>query len=87
MFGSSSSVYGNNRSVPFTEDDAVEHPISPYAASKRAGELLAYSYHHLYGMDIPCLRFLPVYGPAQRPEMAIHNITRAISEVRPVTAV
>ncbi len=85
VFGSSSSVYGNNRKVPFAEDDPVEHPISPYAASKRAGELLAYSYHHLYGMDIPCLRFFTVYGPAQRPEMAIHKFTRAIEEGRPVT--
>jgi UDP-glucuronate 4-epimerase len=85
VFGSSSSVYGNNRKVPFAEDDPVEHPISPYAASKRAGELLAYSFHHLYGMDIPCLRFFTVYGPAQRPEMAIHKFTRAIEEGRPVT--
>jgi len=85
VFGSSSSVYGNNSSVPFSEDDAVEHPISPYAASKRAGELLAYSYHHLYGMDVPCLRFFTVYGPAQRPEMAIHKFTRAIEEGQPVT--
>ncbi len=85
VFGSSSSVYGNNSKVPFAEDDPVEHPISPYAASKRAGELLAYSYHHLYGMDISCLRFFTVYGPAQRPEMAIHKFTRAIEEGRPVT--
>jgi UDP-glucuronate 4-epimerase len=85
VFGSSSSVYGNNRKVPFSEDDPVEQPISPYAASKRAGELLAYTYHHLYGMDIPCLRFFTVYGPAQRPEMAIHKFTRAIDEGRAVT--
>jgi UDP-glucuronate 4-epimerase len=85
MFGSSSSVYGNNRKVPFAEEDPVEEPISPYAATKRAGELLAFTYHHLYGLDISCLRFFTVFGPAQRPEMAIHKFARAIHEGRPVT--
>ena len=84
IFGSSSSVYGNNPKVPFAEDDAVDHPISPYAASKKAGELIAYTYHHLYEMDIACLRFFTVYGPRQRPEMAIHKFTRLISEKKPV---
>lgn len=79
IFGSSSSVYGNNKKVPFSEDDPVNEPISPYAASKRAGELLCYTYHHLYKMPIVCLRFFTVYGPRQRPDMAIHKFTRLIA--------
>ena len=75
IFGSSSSVYGINQKVPFSEDDEVNQPISPYATTKRAGELLCYNYHHLYDMNIACLRFFTVYGPAQRPEMAIHKFT------------
>jgi UDP-glucuronate 4-epimerase len=75
LFGSSSSVYGINEKVPFSEDDEVNQPISPYATTKRAGELLCYNYHHLYGFRIACLRFFTVYGPAQRPEMAIHKFT------------
>lgn len=75
IFGSSSSVYGINRKVPFSEDDPVDLPISPYATTKRAGELLCFNYHHLYGLKTACLRFFTVYGPAQRPEMAIHKFT------------
>lgn len=75
VFGSSSSVYGINRKVPFAEDDRVDLPISPYATTKRAGELLCFNYHHLYDLKISCLRFFTVYGPAQRPEMAIHKFT------------
>jgi UDP-glucuronate 4-epimerase len=75
LFGSSSSVYGINEKVPFAEDDEVNQPISPYATTKRAGELLCYNYHHLYGLKTACLRFFTVYGPAQRPEMAIHKFT------------
>ena len=75
VFGSSSSVYGINRKVPFAEDDPVEQPISPYATTKRTGELLCFNYHHLYGLRTSCLRFFTVYGPAQRPEMAIHKFT------------
>jgi UDP-glucuronate 4-epimerase len=75
LFGSSSSVYGINEKVPFSEDDEVNQPISPYATTKRSGELLCYNYHHLYGFRIACLRFFTVYGPAQRPEMAIHKFT------------
>ncbi len=75
IFGSSSSVYGINTKVPFAEDDEVNQPISPYATTKRAGELLCYNYHHLYGLKTSCLRFFTVYGPAQRPEMAIHKFT------------
>lgn len=79
VFGSSSSVYGNNRKVPFSEDDPVDRPISPYAATKKAGEVLCHAFHHLFGIRISCLRFFTVYGPRQRPEMAIHKFTRAIT--------
>jgi UDP-glucuronate 4-epimerase len=75
IFGSSSSVYGINTKVPFAEDDEVNQPISPYATTKRTGELLCYNYHHLYGFRVACLRFFTVYGPGQRPEMAIHKFT------------
>ena len=75
IFGSSSSVYGINKKVPFSEADEVNQPISPYATTKRAGELLCYNYSHLYGLRTACLRFFTVYGPAQRPEMAIHKFT------------
>lgn len=76
IFGSSSSVYGNNAKVPFSEADPVDHPISPYAATKRAGELLCHTYHHLYEMSVICLRFFTVYGPRQRPDLAIHKFAR-----------
>jgi UDP-glucuronate 4-epimerase len=84
LFGSSSSVYGINEKVPFAEDDPIEKPISPYATTKRAGELLCYNYHHLYGLRTACLRFFTVYGPAQRPEMAIHKFTDLLWRGRPV---
>ncbi len=84
VWASSSSVYGGNTKVPFCEDDPVEHPVSPYAATKRACELIASTYHHLFGLDLIGLRFFTVYGPRQRPEMAIHLFTRAIAEDRPV---
>jgi len=80
IFASSSSVYGNGKVVPFTEDKNVDNPISPYAASKKAGELLCHTYHHLYDMDIFCLRFFTVYGPRQRPDLAIRKFTKAIIE-------
>lgn len=73
VFASSSSVYGNCGKVPFSESDAVDHPISPYAATKKAGELLCHVYHSLYGMSIACLRFFTVYGPRQRPDLAIRK--------------
>ena len=68
IFGSSSSVYGNNKKVPFSEDDNVDFPISPYAATKKAGELICHTYHHLYGICITSLRFFTGYGPRQRPD-------------------
>jgi UDP-glucuronate 4-epimerase len=78
IFGSSSSVYGRNSKVPFSEADRLEAMISPYAVTKRTGELFCSVYHHLYGMNIFCLRFFTVYGPRQRPEMAIHKFARLI---------
>jgi len=84
VFASSSSVYGSNDKVPFSETDDIHQPVSPYAATKRAGELLAYTYHHLYGLPTCCLRFFTVYGPRQRPEMAIHKFVRAVHEGRPI---
>ena len=84
IFGSSSSVYGNKPNVPFSEKDEVELPISPYAATKRAGELLCGTYHAIYKLNVFCLRFFTAYGPRQRPEMAIHKFTRLIDRGLPV---
>lgn len=84
-FGSSSSVYGINEKVPFSEDDEVNAPISPYATTKRTGELLCFNYHHLYDLKISCLRFFTVYGPSQRPEMAIHKFTNWIANGETLT--
>ncbi|MCB9523442.1 MAG: GDP-mannose 4,6-dehydratase [Myxococcales bacterium] len=80
VFASSSSVYGDRPDVPFREDDRVDFPISPYAATKKAGELLCYTWHHLFGLHVHCHRFFTVYGPRQRPEMAIHKFARMIQE-------
>jgi UDP-glucuronate 4-epimerase len=84
IFGSSSSVYGNNSKLPFSEKDDVDRPISPYAATKRAGELLCATYHELYRLNVFALRFFTVYGPRQRPEMAIHKFARLIDRGLPV---
>ncbi|QQS38325.1 MAG: GDP-mannose 4,6-dehydratase [Ignavibacteriales bacterium] len=84
VFASSSSVYGNNTKIPFSEDDNVDYPISPYAASKKAGELVCHTFNHLYGFDITCLRFFTVYGPGQRPEMAIHQFAKNIMDGKPI---
>jgi UDP-glucuronate 4-epimerase len=78
VFASSSSVYGNNAKVPFAETDDVGEPISPYAATKRAGELLCHTFWHLYNLPVACLRFFTVYGPRQRPDLAIHKFARLI---------
>ena len=78
LFASSSSVYGNNQKVPFSESDRVDDPISPYASTKKSGELLCHVYTHLYRFDITCLRFFTVFGPRQRPDLAIHKFTRLI---------
>ncbi len=80
IFASSSSVYGNNKKIPFSEQDNVDQPISPYAATKKAGELLCYTYHDLYDVDMLCLRFFTVYGPRQRPDLAIHKFARLMEK-------
>ncbi|MZP56062.1 MAG: NAD-dependent epimerase/dehydratase family protein [Bacteroidales bacterium] len=85
LFASSSSVYGNNKKIPFAESDNVDFPVSPYAASKKACELLCHTYHHLFDMDIFCLRFFTVYGPRQRPDLAINKFTRALLNGEPIT--
>lgn len=84
IFGSSSSVYGNAERVPFSEDDPVDRPISPYAATKRAGELICHTYHHLFGLGIVALRFFTVYGARQRPDLAIHKFTRLMAAGEPI---
>jgi len=84
IFASSSSVYGNNKKVPFSENDSVDSPISPYAATKRAAELLNNTYHYLYKINTINLRLFTVYGPRQRPDLAIHKFTKRIFEGRPI---
>ena len=84
IFGSSSSVYGINNKVPFSEDDPIFNPISPYAATKAAGELICHSYAHLYRLRIVCLRFFTVYGARQRPDLAIHKFAKLISAGKPI---
>jgi UDP-glucuronate 4-epimerase len=80
VFGSSSSVYGGCPNLPFREDDPALDPVSPYAATKLIGEQIAYCYHSCHGVDTTCLRFFTVFGPRQRPEMAIHKFARAIRD-------
>ncbi len=84
VYASSSSVYGGNTKVPFAEDDNVDHPVSLYAATKKANELMAYSYSHLYGIPSTGLRFFTVYGPWGRPDMAYFSFTQAILAGRPI---
>lgn len=84
IFASSSSVYGNNKKVPFSEDDNVDFPISPYAATKKAGELICHTYHHLCGMSVTCLRYFTVYGPRQRPDLAVHKFSKLIRQGKPI---
>lgn len=84
VFASSSSVYGARKRVPFHEDDPVDDPISPYAATKKTGELFGYTYAHLFGIRFVGLRFFTVYGPRQRPEMAIHLFARRILDRSPI---
>ncbi len=84
VFASSSSVYGNVKEIPFSEDAAVNRPVSPYAATKAAGELYGHNFYHLYGISFTALRFFTVYGPRQRPDMAIHKFTRLIDDGDPV---
>lgn len=84
VFASSSSVYGGNTKVPFSEDDNVDHPVSPYAATKKAGELICYTYSRLFDINIFCHRFFTVYGPRQRPEMAIYKFTGLVLSGKPL---
>lgn len=84
VFGSSSSVYGINAKIPFHEDDRIHQPISPYAATKAAGELLCHTFSHLYDIRTVCLRFFTVYGARQRPDLAIHKFSKLISEDKPI---
>lgn len=84
VFASSSSVYGNVKEIPFSEDARVDRPVSPYAATKAAGELYCHSYHHLYGISVTALRFFTVYGPRGRPDMAIAKFTALIDRGEPI---
>lgn len=84
VYASSSSVYGGNTRMPFSEHDSVDHPVSLYAATKKANELMAHTYSHLYGLPTTGLRFFTVYGPWGRPDMALFLFTRAILEGRPI---
>jgi UDP-glucuronate 4-epimerase len=84
IFGSSSSVYGVTNNVPFSEDDLKTYPISPYAATKLAAEMMCYTYAYLYGLTTLCLRFFTVYGPRQRPDLAIHKFTALIEADKPI---
>ena len=84
IFGSSSSVYGINSRVPFSEDDPIAQPVSPYAATKIAGEAACHAYSHIYGMRVVCLRFFTVYGARQRPDLAIHKFAHLIAAGQPV---
>jgi UDP-glucuronate 4-epimerase len=84
VFGSSSSVYGDDTALPFREDATAARPMSPYAATKRGGELVCARFAHLYGFRVASLRFFTVYGPRQRPDLAIHKFTRLMSEGRPI---
>lgn len=85
IFASSSSIYGNNDKVPFAETDVVDFPISPYAYTKKTGELMLHTYHHLYNIDVLCFRFFTVYGPRQRPDLAIHKFVRLIQNGQAIT--
>jgi UDP-glucuronate 4-epimerase len=84
VFGSSSSVYGSRSEAPFRESDRTDSPLSPYAASKAAGELLSRTFHNLYGLEVVSLRFFTVYGPRQRPDLAIHKFARRMLAGQPL---
>lgn len=85
IFASSSSIYGNSKNIPFKENISVDHPVSPYAFTKKSAELMNYTYHHLYNIDILNLRFFTVYGPRQRPDLAIHKFIKQIYNKEPIT--
>lgn len=85
IFASSSSIYGNNLKVPFSETDRVDNPISPYAYTKKAGELMLSTYHHLYNINAICFRFFTVYGPRQRPDLAINKFVQLMEKEKAIT--
>ncbi len=85
VFASTSSLYGAHNALPYSESADTSHPLSPYAASKKAAEVLCHTYHHLYGLDVSILRYFTVYGPAGRPDMSIFRFIQWIAEGRPVT--
>ncbi len=85
IYASSSSVYGNNTKLPFSVDDKTDHPISLYAATKKANELMAHSYSHLYRLPVTGLRFFTIYGPWGRPDMAVFLFAKAIVEGKPIS--
>ena len=84
VFGSSSSVYGRDSEPPFKESDPCLTPLSPYAATKRANELMLFTAHHLYAVDVTCLRFFTVFGPRQRPDLAIHKFAKLMAAAKPI---
>ncbi len=84
VLASTSSLYGENNAVPYSEDADTNRPLSPYAASKKAAEALAYTYHHLHGIDVSALRYFTVYGPAGRPDMSVFRFIRRIAEGEPI---
>jgi len=84
IFASSSSVYGNNKLTPYSEENKVDFPISPYAATKKSGELLNFTFHHLYKLNVINLRFFTVYGPRQRPDLAIHKFFNQLYTQKPI---
>jgi len=84
VLASSSSLYGKDNPLPYREDANTDHPLSPYAASKKAAETLCYAYHSLYGLDVSALRYFTVYGPAGRPDMSLFRFVQWVSEGRPV---
>lgn len=84
VFASSSSIYGNNEKIPYSESDRVDNPISPYAASKKSAELLTYTFHHMYKFNVINLRFFTVFGPRQRPDLAIHKFFHSIYKGTPI---
>jgi nucleoside-diphosphate-sugar epimerase len=85
VLASTSSLYGGHNAVPFREDDSTDRPLSPYAASKKAAEAIAFSYHHLHNIDVSVLRYFTVYGPAGRPDMSVFRFVRQIAEGEPIT--
>ena len=85
VLASTSSLYGGHNALPYREDDNTDRPLSPYAASKKAAEVIAFAYHHLHRIDVSILRYFTVYGPAGRPDMSVFRFVRQIAEGEPIT--